>query len=351
MVRLDLRARWTVDSRVRVLPTITVTISQQSCERNPSRSRGALEDRVRQGKICEQGGGGKRNNSSVRGITNHHRHKKGLRDPYSVRGLKGLRDPHFVGGSNHTFRHTHSQRSTSPQNHHHCWKWGYQGQNSVMLVLAWRRMAALAFTKQQKKHCSNVSSCQQLILCKQKIDSHFLHGWHIQKAESSECHSKLAVVVWKMWTDSQKNELHWRNCDCTDQLMTNVMTEWQENNFHNVTKSMLWNHSSNNEIKWQKLMCLLFIWNMFAICLRLAIAFLGDAKTPHKTTSVIFWFNNEIHEESESVLASLSEMSDAKQNTEAPLHNGEPCQWSHAQHTTRKDQVSFSPLSCLVWIV
>ena len=58
-----------------------VKMSQQSSERNPSRSRGALEDRVRQGKICEQGGGGKRNNSGVGGITNHHRHNKGLRDP------------------------------------------------------------------------------------------------------------------------------------------------------------------------------------------------------------------------------------------------------------------------------
>ena len=48
-------------------------ISQENCERNPSLSRGALEDRVRQAKICEQGGG-KRNNGSVRGITNHHRH-------------------------------------------------------------------------------------------------------------------------------------------------------------------------------------------------------------------------------------------------------------------------------------
>ena len=61
-------------------------ISQESCERNPSRSPGALEDRVRHGKICEPGGG-KRNNNSVRGITNHHHHKKGLGDPYSVRGL------------------------------------------------------------------------------------------------------------------------------------------------------------------------------------------------------------------------------------------------------------------------
>ena len=77
------------------------TISQQSCERNPSRSQGALEDRVRQGKICEQGGGGKRNNSVRDGdITNHHRHKKGPRDPHSMRGSKGLRDPRSVRGSN-----------------------------------------------------------------------------------------------------------------------------------------------------------------------------------------------------------------------------------------------------------
>ena len=74
------------------------TTSHQSYERNPSRSRGALEDRVKQGKICVQGGGGKRNNSSVRGIANHHCHKKGLRDPYFVRGLKGLRDPYSVRG-------------------------------------------------------------------------------------------------------------------------------------------------------------------------------------------------------------------------------------------------------------
>ena len=63
---------------------------QQSCERTPSRSRGALEIRVRQGKICEQDGGGKRNNSGVRRITNHHRHKKGLRDPHSVKGLNNF---------------------------------------------------------------------------------------------------------------------------------------------------------------------------------------------------------------------------------------------------------------------
>ena len=54
---------------------------------------------MRQGKICEQGGGGKRNNSSVGGIANHHRHKKGLRDPHSVRGLKSLRDAYSVRGS------------------------------------------------------------------------------------------------------------------------------------------------------------------------------------------------------------------------------------------------------------
>ena len=45
---------------------------------------------MKQGKICEQGVA-ERNNSSVRVITNHLRHKKDLRDPYSVRGLKGFR--------------------------------------------------------------------------------------------------------------------------------------------------------------------------------------------------------------------------------------------------------------------
>ena len=39
-------------------------------------------------------------NSSVRGVANHHRHKKGLRDPCCVRGSKSLRDLCFVGGSN-----------------------------------------------------------------------------------------------------------------------------------------------------------------------------------------------------------------------------------------------------------
>ena len=43
----------------------------------------------------------KRDNSGVGGITNQHRHKKGHRDPYSVRGLKGLRHPHSVRGSKH----------------------------------------------------------------------------------------------------------------------------------------------------------------------------------------------------------------------------------------------------------
>ena len=62
--------QWTV--RVKVLPTITTAISQQSCEKNPSCSRGALEDRVKQGKIC----GDERNNSSVGGIANHHHHNK-----------------------------------------------------------------------------------------------------------------------------------------------------------------------------------------------------------------------------------------------------------------------------------
>ena len=70
------------------LPTFAATRSQQSCERNPSCSRGAMEEKVRQGKFCEEGGGGKRNNSGVRGITNHHCHKKSPRDPCSVRGLK-----------------------------------------------------------------------------------------------------------------------------------------------------------------------------------------------------------------------------------------------------------------------
>ena len=64
-------------------------ISQQSCERNPSRSR------------CGQGWRHTHRQDSeigfvsngqwtvrVRGITNHHRHKKGPRDPYSVRGFK-----------------------------------------------------------------------------------------------------------------------------------------------------------------------------------------------------------------------------------------------------------------------
>ena len=31
-------------------------------------------------------------------VANHHCHKKGLRDPYSVRGLKGVRDPYSVRG-------------------------------------------------------------------------------------------------------------------------------------------------------------------------------------------------------------------------------------------------------------
>ena len=96
------------------MPTITTTMRQQSCERNPSRSQGALEDRVRHGKICEQGGG-KRNNSSVRGIANHHRHKKGLRNPYSVRVLKGFRDPHSVREGFQRFR----QRNFSFFNTHH----------------------------------------------------------------------------------------------------------------------------------------------------------------------------------------------------------------------------------------
>ena len=56
-----------------------------------------------------QQGRDKRNNSGVRGIVNHHHHKKDLRDLHSMRGLKGPRDPHSLRGSK-DLGHPHSAR-------------------------------------------------------------------------------------------------------------------------------------------------------------------------------------------------------------------------------------------------
>ena len=60
--------------------------STGAARETPHTHKVQLEARVRHGKICEEGKCEK-NNSRVGGFTNHHCHKKGHRDPSSMRGL------------------------------------------------------------------------------------------------------------------------------------------------------------------------------------------------------------------------------------------------------------------------